>query len=58
VARLSHTTPGAFEEKAVLTLLKECFPWPEARRPTTPADGDMLDRLTKVILQRRANGDL
>lgn len=58
LAKLAHTTPGAFEGKAVLTLIKECFPWPEPRKEMTAAGEDALDRLTKVILQRRANGDL
>lgn len=59
VALLAQTTPGAFDGRTVLALLKECFPWPDPpkTRPT-PAGEDALDRLTKIIMQRRANGDL
>lgn len=56
---LKRTHIEAFDGKAVLTLIKECFPWPERPVKRAPSSTEEhLDRLTNLILQRRANGDL
>ena len=53
--QLKHTHIEVFDKKPLLTLITDCFP-----RMQAPAERELSDheRQTRLILQRRRNGDL
>ncbi len=54
--RLKHTHIEQFDKKPLLALITECFPRGGPPAPSTePSD---YERQTRLIIQRRRNGDL
>ena len=62
LVNLKRTHIEAFDGKTVLALIKSCFPKPpspKSSRPRKPSRGEVRhDAMTRLIQQRRANGDL
>jgi len=60
LVRIRGSHIEAFDRKTVLTLIKSCFPRQKSARPriVTGPRHNHHDSMTRLILQRRANGDL
>ena len=59
LATLKRTHIESFDNKTVLSLIKQCFPILKTARQKRPGRNESRhDRITNIILQRRANGDL
>ncbi len=54
--RLKHTHVEVFDKKPLLALITECFPKQTPVRETKELSDH--ERLTRLIIQRRRNGDL
>ena len=56
LVRLKHTHIEVYDKKPLLALITECFPKQQpAQESREPSDHE---RLTRLIVQRRRNGDL